>query len=192
MNSCSSSNSPRDLRLLNPTLATTKERRLSKTWSTRPSRTGEHRTLPSTNSQPNSSCTLGPLLTPPPLSRSAPGMTREQIEAMALCSWERMISKAKRAGKLGLGEENTCKEEGEDEDEDDDEPPHVRAARICLSDPDVMAMKARMRAQRGEAEEAHWYDIFEAVRSGEDEVMQSHPPRTRPRALVSMPQFPKG
>ena len=93
---------------------------------------------------------------------TAPGMTREEVDSMARNAWGQFKVKKDGSG-----------EEVEEVPEEIQDPPHWRAANRVCNHPDVIALKARLKAVRGGPDEASWHDFCQAVRDGEQEVTTS-------------------
>jgi len=93
-------------------------------------------------------------------------MTKEEIVSMAQAAWNDAISNAEKRSEGGRA--------GSPEMEESEEEPHNRAAKRVLADPDVQALRASIKANRGSTQEAEWHDLFDAVRDGEDEVCLPH------------------
>lgn len=90
-------------------------------------------------------------------------MTREEIVSMAQAAWDDATGKAEK--------QSEGERVGGPAMDDSEEEPHYRAAKRVVADPDVQALRARMKSRRGSADEAEWHDLFDAVRDGEVEVL---------------------
>jgi hypothetical protein len=93
-------------------------------------------------------------------------MTKEEMASMAQAAWNDAISNAEKRSEGARA--------GSPEMEESEEEPQNRAAKRVVADPDVQALRASMKANRGSPEEAEWHDLFDAVRDGEDEVRLPH------------------